>query len=165
VNRGVTLVELLVALAIASIVAAVVLTGCVAASVHVRRAVAMQAGVATDDALVAMLSAVRHDPSWAACRAGRCGAHTGEGHGVALVAGGHAWVVGDGLLFCTARRCEVVAAEAVALQVLVEHVANDAGPAGRGEHRGRAPPRPALVEVVLWLRDGSQRSRLAWLPP
>ncbi|KJV34648.1 type II secretion system protein [Luteibacter yeojuensis] len=164
-SRGVTLVELLVTLAVASIIAAVVLTACAAASLHVRRVAATQAGTAVDDAMVAMLAAMRRDTAWSACRAGRCAVHTGEGHGVALVAGGRTWVVGRGLMLCTAKRCEVIASEATALQLVVEAGGHGGRPGQRTEHIGPAPARPVLVELVLWLRDGSRRSRLAWLPP
>lgn len=165
-TRGVSLVELLVALAVASVVAAVVLVASAGLARQARHVLASARTVAKPaDALAAMLADLRGDRSWSLCRApSECAAYVGQGHGTALVANDHAWVLyDDGLRVCSKHRCDGVLASATALQVFASTVHGDS--IRRVERVSGSAGRVRLVEVRLWLNDGSQRSRLAWLPP
>ncbi|UPG91955.1 hypothetical protein L2Y96_09365 [Luteibacter aegosomaticola] len=165
-----TLVELVVGLALAAIVAAGAVTGATAVTLHVRRDIAAAREAAgPGDVLDAMVGDVLADRSpgkgWSVCRVERgCAAHVGQGHGVALLAHGHAWVMGaGGLRVCGAAHCELVLPGASALQVWVDR--HDGERIRRVE--GFHPVAGAIrhVELQLWLADGTSRSRSAWVAP
>jgi hypothetical protein len=165
-----TLIELVVGLALAAIVAAGAVTGATAVALRVRRDVAAAREVAgPGEILNAMLGDLLADRSrgaaWSVCRVERaCKAHVGQGHGVALLANGHAWVMGEGgLRVCSVAHCELVLPGVSSLQVWVDRK--------EGEYTHRVEAfRPVAgvvqrVEVALWLADGSRRSHSAWVAP
>jgi hypothetical protein len=160
-----SLVELLVGLAVGSIVAVGAMAAAAAGAAHVRSVLASirtEAGPA--DALNAMLADVRRDPAWVACRVAACPGGLGRSHGIALVAGGHAWAVHDGRLrICWHSHCEVALRGVSAMQVFVDR--RD----GERVHRVEAPRGaagvPRRVEIRLWLADGTRRSRSTWIAP
>jgi prepilin-type N-terminal cleavage/methylation domain-containing protein len=164
--RGMTLVELIVGLAVASTVAAVVLVGSAAIATQVRRGFASSEAAATADAvLAAMLADVRRDRGWSTCLPARgCPVYVGGAYGMALVVGQQrAWTIQDGLRLCAGKHCERVFEDATALQVLVDIEVDDG--IRRDEARRGDASRARLVELRLSLRDGTSRSRWAWIPP
>ncbi|WP_170207548.1 prepilin-type N-terminal cleavage/methylation domain-containing protein [Luteibacter pinisoli] len=164
--RGMTLVELVVGLAVASTVAAVVLVGSAAVATQVRRGFASSGATeSADAALAAMLADVRRDGEWSTCLPARgCPVYVGGAYGMALVVGRQrAWTIQDGLRLCAGRHCERVFEGATALQVLVDTDV-DGGIRHDEARRGDAS-RARLVELRLSLRDGTSRSRWAWIPP
>jgi hypothetical protein len=161
-----SLVELMVGLAIASIVAAVVMAGAAATATQVRRELAAaRLAEGPRDVLAAMLADVRRDPAWSACLTTvRCPAYVGRSYGVALVANTHAWAIHDGgLRVCSKEHCELALGGVTALQVWVD--AEEGGFVRRDEISHAPEGRLRRVEIRIWLTDGSRRSRSTWLGP
>lgn len=162
--RGMTLIELLVALTVAALVTAVVLTGSSALATQYRRSLGViRDGMRPGDALAAILADIRRDPGWLACLPSHgCPVYVGSEHGMAIVANGHAWAIHDrGLRSCSPERCELVMAGVSALQVFVD--TREGEVLRRAEASHAAARRAHRVEIRLWLADGSMRSRSAWV--
>lgn len=160
-----SLIELLVGPAVGSIVAAGAMAGAAAGAAQVRSVLAsMRIEGGPAEALDAMLADVRGDPAWLACRVAACPGGLGRSHGIALVAGGHAWAVHNGRLrICWHSHCEVALRGVSAMQVFVDR--HDGGRVHRVEAPDGAVGAPRRVEIRLWLADGTPRSRSTWIAP
>ncbi|UPG96273.1 type II secretion system protein [Luteibacter aegosomatissinici] len=159
-----TLIELVVALAIAAMVSAVVATGSSALASQLRRHLAMvRHSDGPGDALAGILADIRSDPDWTACLpAYGCPAYVGSSHGMAVVANGHAWAIHDrGLRTCFRDRCELALAGVSSLQVVVD--THDGAGIRRAEARPESTRGAHRIEIRLWLAEGGLRSRSAWL--
>ncbi|QWT21825.1 hypothetical protein KPL74_07410 [Bacillus sp. NP157] len=153
-----SLVELLVGLALASIVAAIVMTGSVAVATHVRMGLA-QARTAERlaDAFAAIEADVRgRRDAWRCLFAWRC-------HPRLLPAGVEPvrWTVDNGLRRCRLQ-CEVVLDGIVGLDVLAD-VADADGVRRRRVDEG-VPSDARLIEVRLRTRTGRLHSRVIGIP-
>jgi hypothetical protein len=160
-----TLIELVVALAIAATLSVAVVATSSAVAVQVRsRLAAVRGAVGPADVLTAMLADIRADKGWTACLPSRgCPAYVGSDHGMAIVANHHAWAIHDrGLRTCFTDRCELALGGVSALQVVVDWREGDV--LRRAEATGARVRSAHRVEIRLWLTDGSMRSRSAWLP-
>lgn len=158
-QRGTTLVELLVGLAVGAVVTAIALAGVSATGAAMRKQVAaLSADRAAMLALQGIVADLRRDARWSGCaRARDCAVLRRPVDSPMLRAGDHAWLVDDGLRRC-AERCEQYAREVVQMDVTAD-VVDASGrvrrlPLSQGTH-GRI----RLLEVRLRTRDGRSYSR------
>lgn len=156
---GMSLVELLVGLAVAGIVAAIAITSLSMVGLRVvRQRVAVRADEAVWMAQAAIAHDLRKSKHWAGCvEALGCSNHAAYEGTPALVLDGAEWLAADGLRRCSDKRCDVYLDGIVG----VEFVADI--PVAEGIVRrawfAEADDDAIALEVVLWTRDGQRYSR------
>jgi prepilin-type N-terminal cleavage/methylation domain-containing protein len=161
--RGMTLIELLVGLAVASLVAVVVTTGLGAMGMAMQKHARM---LATRDAawmaLDAMVADLRRAATWRVCSEAReCDAREERRSAYRvpmLLAGDVDWLVQDGLRRCM-KQCDVFIEGVVAMVVSAEVERRD-GTLQRTRFHQHHGTSPRTIEVALTMSDGRIFSRV-----
>lgn len=158
--RGMTLVELLVGLAVAAIVAAVAMTGLSIMGLAILR---QRAATRADDATWLAHAAIARDlcasTRWKGCVEARgCTTQTAHGGMPALVLDHAEWFVDGGLWRCEGRDCQTYL-DGIAGAEFIASLRDDGGTLRQVPFAPIHGNRARALEVVLWTVDGHRYSR------
>ncbi|WP_426284896.1 PulJ/GspJ family protein [Luteibacter sp. E-22] len=158
--RGMTLVELLVGLAVAAIVAAVAMTGL---SIMGLAIVRQRAATRMEDAVWLAHAAIARDlcvsTGWKGCVEARgCTTQTVHGGMPALVLDHAEWFVDGGLWRCQGPDCQTYL-DGIAGAEFIASLRDDGGTLRQVPFAPIHGKRAKALEVVLWTVDGRRYSR------
>lgn len=158
-TAGMTLIELLVGLAVAGMVAAIAMTSLsVLGLAVVRQRSAMRMHDAVWLAQAAIARELGGSPRWKGCVEARgCSAHMVPAGTPALVLEHTQWLVHDGL-----RRCHMLCdlyLEGITGIEFIADVPRDDGNVSRKFFAEGHGDKPRALEIVLWTFDGRRHSR------
>lgn len=159
-TMGMSLVELLVGLVVASIVAAIAMTNLSMVGLAVMR---QRVAVRSDDAVWLAQTAIARDlrdsDGWKGCVEGAaCAVRSSHAHTPVLLLDAAHWLVDDGLRRCKEKLCDSYVEGMAGIEFIAG--LHDHGGIIRRKALAEAHDNAAVtLEVVLWTMDGRRHSR------